>query len=60
MIGVSNVVVSYTINLCTLLIQRLLVPDFEYDYIVANIMAFLLAVLWSFIWSSQKVFSVNN
>ncbi|SHJ48855.1 Coenzyme F420 hydrogenase/dehydrogenase, beta subunit C-terminal domain [Pseudobutyrivibrio xylanivorans] len=60
MIGVSNVAVSYTINVSTLLLQRVIVPGFHFDYIVANVTAFLLSVLWSFHWNSRKVFGVND
>ncbi len=60
MVGVSNVLVSYSINVVTLLLQRALVPDFPYDYIAANITAFVLSVLWSFYWNSRKVFSVGK
>ncbi len=60
MVGASNVCVSYAINVATLLLQRLLVPGFSYDYIVANTTAFLLSVLWSFYWNSRKVFRVGQ
>ena len=60
MVGVSNVAVAYTINVSTLLIQHKLVPGFKFDYIVANVTAFILSVFWSFCWNSSKVFSVNN
>ncbi len=60
MIGVSNVAVSYTINITTLLLQHLIVPGFKWDYVIANVTAFLLSVLWSFHWNSKKVFGVNN
>lgn len=60
MVGVSNVLVSYSINICTLLILDKAVPGCEFDYIVANITAFLLSVLWSFFWNSRKVFQVKS
>ncbi len=60
MVGMSNVLVSYSINVATLLVQRVLAPGFVYDYIAANITAFVLSVLWSFYWNSRKVFSVEK
>ncbi len=60
MVGVSNVLVSYSINICALLFQHTVFPGFKWDYIAANITAFLLSVLWSFHWNSRKVFGVND
>lgn len=53
-VGVSNAAVSYLINVITLLLLRPLY--WGYDYIIANIAAFLLSVLWSFYWNSKYVF----
>ena len=54
MVGVTNSVISYSINLLTLLCLRN--ANLEYDYIIANIVAFLLSVLWSFALNSRFVF----
>ena len=54
MVGVTNFAISYLINLATLWILRPL--DWQYDYVIANIMGFLLSVLWSFYWNSHYVF----
>ena len=34
MAGVTNVLVSYTINISTLLILKRAIPDFRFDYII--------------------------
>lgn len=54
MVGVSNAAVSYTINICTLFLLRHLALNF--DYMIANITAFVLSVLWSYHWNSRYVF----
>lgn len=56
MVGVTNVIVSYSVNVLTLMLLGLIAPGFKYDYIVANTVSFLLAVYWSFYWNSRKVF----
>ena len=57
-VGISNVVVSYSINIMVLYLQKPLM--FAYDYVVANIFAFALSVLWSFNWNSKYVFVDNK
>lgn len=59
MVGVSNVAFSYTVNVVTLLLINLVKPGLKYDYIIANIVAFLLSVYWSFFWNSRKVFHLK-
>lgn len=57
-VGLSNAFVSYTINITTLFALK---PcGFEYDYVVANCVAFLLSVLWSFYWNSNYVFAAQK
>lgn len=58
MIGVSNVIVSYTINIATLLILRGL--RWNYDYMAANCVAFFLSVLWSYNLNSRYVFMMQS
>lgn len=60
MVGVTNAAVSYAVNIATLLLLRLIAPGFEYDYVVANTTAFLVAVYWSFYWNSRKVFHFDT
>lgn len=57
-VGISNVFVSYSINVIVLWLQKPLM--FAYDYVVANIIAFALSVLWSFNWNSKYVFVDNK
>ncbi|MCM1212202.1 MAG: Coenzyme F420 hydrogenase/dehydrogenase, beta subunit C-terminal domain [Blautia sp.] len=53
-VGASNVAVSYTINICTLFSLRNI--GLKFDYIIANLTAFVLSVLWSYHWNSTYVF----
>ena len=59
-VGVSNVLVSYALNVGTLLLFRALKVDYKYDYIVANTVSFLLSVFWSWFWNSRKVFHADD
>jgi putative flippase GtrA len=56
MVGVTNVIVSYSVNVLTLLLVNRIWPGLKYDYVIANTVAFLVAVYWSFYWNSRKVF----
>lgn len=60
MVGVTNVAVSYTINVTMLFIINKIKPGLSFDYIIANVTAFLLAVYWSFFWNSRKVFHLRT
>jgi len=60
MVGVTNVAVSYLVNVTTLLLINLVKPGLKYDYIIANTVAFLVAVYWSFYWNSRKVFHFST
>lgn len=55
-VGVSNTVISYVIYIvCLLLFQsRNIFADI--DYIIAQVIAFVLSVLWSFYWNNKMVF----
>lgn len=53
-VGFSNVIVSYIINILTLLILKKYY--ISYDYIIGNITSFILSVLWSFYWNNKFVF----
>lgn len=57
-IGVSNTLVSYLINLGVLWAMAPL--HLSWDYIAGNIVAFLLSVLWSFYWNNKYVFSLKE
>ena len=57
-VGVSNTLVSYLLNLlCLLVLDKY---DVAYDYVIANTVAFLLSVLWSFYWNERFVFTKQN
>lgn len=56
-VGATNTLISYIINVGVLLALSDL--DWEFDYIVANIVAFILSVLWSFYWNNKFVFKAK-
>ena len=56
LIGISNTAISYLVYLLSLLLFRRLGIWENADYLVAQLLAFLLSVLWSFYWNSRKVF----
>ncbi len=56
LVGVSNVVVSYSLYVAFLFIFNLLGVFSNCDYYIAQIVSFLLSVLWSFYWNNKKVF----
>ena len=54
LVGVSNTLVSYVVNIIVLL---LLAPaNVHWDFIAGNVVSFLLSVLWSFYWNNKYVF----
>ena len=57
-VGFSNTVISYILNIVTLVVLRPF--EMDWDYIVANLVAFMLSVLWSFFWNSRYVFVVES
>lgn len=59
-VGLSNTVVSYVIYVVSLLIFEKydLMPSV--DYLVAQIIAFILSVLWSFYWNNKYVFKQDE
>jgi putative flippase GtrA len=60
LVGVSNTIVSYLLYAVTLqvLIKLNIFPAFV--YIIANIVSFLLSVLWSFYWNNKYVFKLKD
>ena len=59
-VGFSNTVISYVIYAVSLLTfeKRGWLPN--YDYLVAQVIAFVLSVLWSFYWNNKYVFQKNE
>lgn len=53
-VGASNALVSYLINVGVIFVLRN--KNLSWDYILANVVAFILSVLWSFYWNSKYVF----
>ena len=57
-IGLSNTVISYILNVAVLLI---LSPfSVSWDFFAGNIVGFVLSVLWSFYWNNRLVFTVQE
>lgn len=54
LVGVSNTIISYLLYVITLLLVSK--SGVKFDYIIANIVSWLLSVLWSFYWNNKFVF----
>ena len=54
LVGVSNTIISYLLYVVTLLFVSK--SGVKFDYIIANIVSWLLSVLWSFYWNNKFVF----
>jgi putative flippase GtrA len=59
-VGVSNTVISYVLYVVSLLILQRLVVLVDRDYLIAQILSFVLSVLWSFYWNNRIVFRVEQ
>ena len=57
-VGVSNTVISYVLYVLVLFLLHPI--QVSWDYIVGNIIAFVLSVLWSFYWNDHFVFAVEE
>lgn len=55
-VGLSNTIISYVIYAGGLMLFKRFDILPEYNYLLAQIIAFLLSVLWSFYWNNKKVF----
>lgn len=55
-VGVSNTLISYILYVVSLLIFQKLNWFGKVDYLVAQGIAFVLSVLWSFYWNNKMVF----
>lgn len=59
-VGVSNTVISYFLYAISLLtFQKLNILE-KVDYLVAQVIAFILSVLWSFFWNNKMVFTAKE
>ena len=59
-IGVSNTVISYVIYIVSLLVLQKNSLFETTDYLLAQILGFLLSVLWSFYWNRKYVFYADQ
>ena len=57
-VGVSNTLLSYAINVAGLLALAPL--RLSWDYFAANVIAFILSVAWSFFWNNKYVFTARE
>lgn len=59
-VGVSNTIISYIIYAASLLVLRKFEILQSTNYIVAQVIAFVLSVLWSFYWNNRLVFTIGE
>ncbi len=59
-VGVSNTVISYLIYVVSLIAFKKFGWFSSCDYLVSQIVAFILSVLWSFYWNNKMVFIVKE
>ncbi len=57
-VGVSNTVISYLLNV--LVLYTLASFNLSWDWLMGNIVAFVLSVLWSFYWNNKYVFTLEE
>ncbi len=59
-VGVSNTVISYLLYTVALLAMRKVDIFSGADYVIAQVIAFVLSVLWSFYWNNKMVFVMED
>lgn len=59
-IGVSNTIISYVLYALTLLYLQKNHLFANGDYLIAQLVGFILSVLWSFYWNNRMVFKVED
>ena len=59
-VGVSNTVLSYVLYVISLLLFHKLEILPNSGYLVAQVIAFVISVLWSFYWNSRVVFTLQE
>lgn len=59
-VGLSNTGISYLIYAGSLIWFRHLNMFSESDYLIAQFVAFVLSVLWSFYWNNKMVFVIEK
>lgn len=60
LVGVSNVVISYLVYAAALFVIQDTGLIVSFDYLVAQVISFLLSVLWSFYWNHKFVFNQGD
>lgn len=59
-VGLSNTMISYVIYVAGLLLLQKIHFLQRYDYLVSQVVAFVVSVLWSFYWNSKMVFTLED
>lgn len=59
-VGLSNTVISYVIYVMMLWVFQRKNSFPHWDYLAAQVVAFILSVLWSFYWNNKYVFHLNS
>lgn len=59
-VGLSNTIISYVIYVVSLLLFQRMGILINNGYLVAQVIAFILSVLWSFYWNNKIVFSLQE
>lgn len=59
-VGVSNTIVAYVLNVAVLFLLDKANAFVQWDYVIANTVAFILSVLWSFYWNNKLVFDMEG
>lgn len=59
-VGVSNTVISYILYVGSLVFLNCAGGIGKYNYLIAQIIAFILSVLWSFYWNNKMVFVLED
>lgn len=57
-VGVTNTIISYGLNLLVLAVMHPF--NVSWDFVLGNVVAFILSVLWSFYWNNRFVFSLRE
>lgn len=57
-VGVSNTLLSYALNVAAILALSPL--KLSWDYYLANVIAFVISVAWSFFWNNKYVFKTRE
>ena len=57
-VGISNTVIGYLLNIGTLFLLKPL--NISWDYYIGNVVSFVLGVLWVFFWNYKYVFKMNE